>query len=50
MPYTAQQRAFFNLCAHSPEKARGKCPREAKSLAAEANSLPLKKARPKKKR
>jgi hypothetical protein len=44
-PFTAHARAFFNLCAHSPEKARKKCPRQAKALATEANSLPTKKAK-----
>jgi hypothetical protein len=45
MPFTSAARAFFNLCAHSPEKARKKCPRQAKALATEANSLPTKKAK-----
>lgn len=29
MPYTAKAHRFFELCAHSPGKAHGKCPSKA---------------------
>jgi len=46
MPYTKKQRALFNAAANDPKiaKANGMSQHEAKKLAEEANSTPLRKA------
>lgn len=31
MPYSQKAHNFFQLCAHNPEKAHGKCPSKADS-------------------
>lgn len=46
MPYTKKQRALFNAADHDPKiaKEHGMSTHEAKKLAEEANSTPVKKA------